>query len=153
MPKHLWTPDQAKAAAALATAKRVQAAKDRRNGKTAMPQMPEPLPQVPPETYVSQQLSRTRKQIDLVNDMLEDPGVDWKARKALADAKARLYEIEAALAGRPKPGQLRPQAERPRRQVPSDYGPVTPPASPVLPAPAEPPPASPAAPPSPPATP
>lgn len=72
---------------------------------------------IPADEYTAQQLVRTRKQIDLLNDMLEDPELDWKARKAAADAKGRLYEIEAALANRPGPGNRRPTPEpRSRRQ-------------------------------------
>lgn len=86
--------------------------------RKAPPEPTEPPAEAPQpaEAYVARQLSRTRKQIDLLNDRLDDPKLDWKAVKAIADAKARLYEIEAALAGRPKPGNLKPTAPaRPRR--------------------------------------
>lgn len=78
---------------------------------------------VPAEEYVSKQLLRTRKQIDLLNDRLDDPGLDWKAVKAIADAKARLYDIEAALANRPKPGMLRPVAQRAGKRNYASQGP------------------------------
>lgn len=85
---------------------------------TPKPPEPPPRPEPPLADYVAAQLARTRKQIEICNDILEDPATDWKARKATADAKARLYEIEAALAGRPKPGMLRPVAQRQSRQAP-----------------------------------
>ncbi len=105
MPRHLWTASEAKAfASAGARAKNAKC-------KLAKEAAIEPPP-LPPDEYVASQLSRTRKQIDLLNARLESPGVDWKEVKALSDAKARLYDIEAALAGRPKPGQLRPASPR-----------------------------------------
>lgn len=104
MPRHLWTPEAAKAASILASEARTRNATLRKHGITEV--APDP------DLYVTRQLARTRKQIDVLNDMLEGGELDPKNLKAIADAKARLYEIEAALANRPKPGQLRPTAQR-----------------------------------------
>jgi hypothetical protein len=112
-----WTAEQAAAMASTGGFARAKAIKTRaENARLAQIQAAQHVA----ENYVGIQLTRTRKQIEICNDLLEDPGLDWKARKATADAKARLYEIEAALANRPKPGAFRPSKERVRAPVDVD---------------------------------
>lgn len=63
--------------------------------------------------YVVKQLFRTRKQIEMLNRQLES-APDHRAVKSIADALARLTEIERILAGRPLPGSHRPKTVRSR---------------------------------------
>ncbi len=66
------------------------------------------------DSYQISQLIRTRKALDdLYSDF--DGTNDPKERKFLADAIARLSDVEFALAKRPKPGTTRPSREKPAR--------------------------------------
>lgn len=68
----------------------------------------------PEETYRVSQLARTREGLAaLWSDF--DRTIDAKERKFLADAIARLSDVEFALAKRPKPGAFRPTREKPAR--------------------------------------
>jgi len=66
-----------------------------------------------PAGFVASQLTRTRKQIEQLNEQFES-STDPKELKALADALARLAEIERILDGRPLPGSRKP-SNRPAR--------------------------------------
>lgn len=60
--------------------------------------------------YVNRRLSRVRRHVDMLSDMLEQE-TNAKALDQLASALSRLCEIERQLAGRPLPGSLRPVRE------------------------------------------
>ena len=96
-------------------ARAVAAVRARRDAKAladAQP-LPSPVPtDNPTDDYTVQRLARTRKQIEMLDEQLEE-APDARAVKAIADALARLVEIERVLAGRPLPGSRRPGRERP----------------------------------------
>lgn len=77
--------------------------------------------------YVVKQLFRTRKQVEMLNRQLES-APDHRAVKSIADALARLTEIERILAGRPLPGSHRPKAVR-ARSAPTPQEPTEAPVS------------------------
>lgn len=68
------------------------------------------------DPYSNRRLSRTRKQIDLLDNRIEEEiaktDCDGQRVDRLASALARLSEIERQLANRPLPGSLKPTAER-----------------------------------------
>lgn len=81
--------------------------------RLALLNAPEPEP-LPADKYVEQRIARTRAQIEKLDTRLatcRDP----KAIKFLADAIAKLAELERVLSGRPLPGQLRPSGPKPRK--------------------------------------
>jgi hypothetical protein len=92
------------------------------------------------DVYVSEELTRTRKQISLLNDILEDRATGWRERKAAAEAKDRLTKIEFGLSGRPWPGNRRPGPDRSPKQAVVECLPQAPPSLPALPPPAQDPP-------------
>ena len=65
------------------------------------------------DQYRLSRLARTRKQLAQVDRMLE-AATDAREVKSLADALARLADMERILAGRPLPGSRRPRAEHSR---------------------------------------
>lgn len=75
-----------------------------------------------PDRFVASQLTRTRAQIEQLNEQFES-STDPKELKALADALARLCEIERVLDGRPLPGSRKP-SNRPARTPQSLPDPV-----------------------------
>ena len=68
----------------------------------------------PDEEYRLKRLIRTREQLEMLDRQL-DGETDPKHVKSLADAIARLSEVERNLAGRPLPGSRRPGREKPAR--------------------------------------
>lgn len=80
------------------------------------------------EEYIKERIKRTRRQIEMLDRQLNSEcertpcehchsdGVDAKAIKSIADAIAKLAEVERILSGRPLPGARRPGKEQaPRR--------------------------------------
>ena len=94
-------------------------------------------------TYVDHRVTRTRKQIALIEDRILQcsQNGDSKKAKEWGDTLARLNEIERQLAGRPMPGSLKPQ--QPRRNsassepIPEPIQAAPMPVAPVAPAPAK----------------
>lgn len=82
-----------------------------------------PAPAIEPEEqYRLARLARTREQIEQLDKQLEAE-TDPKAIKSLADALARMVDVEFALAKRPKPAAYRTAPEKPKRSQAST-GPV-----------------------------
>jgi hypothetical protein len=110
----LFTSANARAMAARA----VQARADRKALAGHVPEQAKISWNAPTDTgtdhYRVKRLLRTRRQIDMLDKQLEST-TDYKALKSIADAIARLSEIERLLAGRPLPGSNRPRSEKPRR--------------------------------------
>jgi hypothetical protein len=75
---------------------------------------PKPIAIEPEEQYRLTRLARTREQIEQLDKQLEAE-TDPKAIKSLADALARMVDVEFALAKRPKPGAFRPVREKQAR--------------------------------------
>lgn len=95
---HRWTPEQARAASLKAVeAKRLSN-----------------------DNHPKSRLIRVRKQLDLLDGLLESqavkPTLDAQCLDRLASALARLSEQERQLAGRPMPGSLRPRAAKDERR-------------------------------------
>lgn len=67
------------------------------------------------EEYRLFRLARTREQLADLDAEWKDAKGDAKERKALADAIARLQDVEQRLANRPLPGSRRPGREKPAR--------------------------------------
>ncbi len=85
------------------------------------PEPPRTNPEPPVvDLFLKQRLTRTRKQIERLqtrlDTILEADEVDDKAIKSIADALARLFDVEGWLAGRPKPGNLRPSNPKSPKQ-------------------------------------
>lgn len=75
------------------------------------------------DAYRLERLTRTRKQLEQLDEQLEGES-DPKAVKAIADAIARLSEVERILAGRPLPGSHRPSSPKRSKDAPQSYEPV-----------------------------
>lgn len=118
-----WTSETARAYGRLGAAKRTSnLAKLKAELKAAKlalktPAEPKAKP-LPHEIFTSRQLSRVRKQIDLLNDKLESAESAQDIDR-LASAIARLSERERQLANRPLPGSYKPIAARPKRSYQS----------------------------------
>lgn len=87
---------------------------------------PEPQPQpaivlAPADSYATESLARTRKQLDKLRDWL-DNAEDAKDADAITRAIERLAKLECYLANRPGPGNYKPTAPRQSR----DRAPIAP---------------------------
>lgn len=116
MPRPLWTPEQARANASKGG---LAAARNRLINASG-------IAQVVPDSFTANRLTRIRKQLIALDDAIEQelnkpagadgvkPLPDAQRIDRLAAASMRLSDQEFALANRPKPGQLRPVAQRSR---------------------------------------
>lgn len=74
-------------------------------------------------SYVLARLARTRAQLAQLDGQLE-AAKEPRDVKAIADAIARLSEVERILAGRPAPGAYRPVREKAKRASAMESGPL-----------------------------
>ncbi len=120
MPKHLWTPDEARAnalkgaeawKAKALTIKQAKADNGKHQGQ--------PIDEDSPDSFSNTRLMRIRKQLCLLDTAIEaelsEKAPDGQRVDRLAAASMRLNDQEFALANRPKPkpGSVR-IARRPR---------------------------------------
>lgn len=76
------------------------------------------------DDYTASRLVRVRKQLNMLDKMLEEES-SAQAIDKLASAIAKLSELERTLAGRPLPGSFRPvQSRGPRHASGSSTGPL-----------------------------
>lgn len=111
MPKIPFTPANAREMALRSVLAR-KAAKDAENSQAPNESLQATEQS---EDYTEQRLTRTRKQIDMLSDALEEED-DPQRIDRLASAIARLSEIERQLANRPLPGSLKPSSKPSRGQ-------------------------------------
>jgi len=76
-----------------------------------------PVPREQLSGYVEQRLTRVRKQLDRLDDLLSKETNPQRLDR-LASAQYRLSEQERILSGRPLPGSRRPSQEREVRRAP-----------------------------------
>lgn len=109
-PQFRFTRDNAKQFSAKANQARWSRAKQ--------PKLPEAqaeqVPASPDDGYVQTTVSRTRRQLDRLFELMEEE-LDPQKLDRLASAIARLAEQERQLSGRPLPGSLRPKQKRTKR--------------------------------------
>lgn len=108
--------------ARIAALKSVAVRKERQQARKALALIPAPPPLPTPsqtEIEIAWRLSRTRKQIERIADLL-DQERDPQKLDRLSAAWERLNRMEFALAGRPMPGQLRPREQSSKRRSYSD---------------------------------
>lgn len=77
----------------------------------------------PEDEYRKARLKRTRTQLEALDKQLE-AAAEPRDVKAIADAIARLSEVERILAGRPAPGAYRPVREKVKRAAAGAAGPL-----------------------------
>lgn len=90
--------------------KRLLAAEENRLLQAAENPVQRPV-NAPDDAYLAERLARVRKQIAMLDVMLEGAAVASEVDK-FASALCRLSELARQLSGRPLPGSLRPQAPR-----------------------------------------
>lgn len=110
-PMALITTETAREMSARGLEAKRQAALLRANGEPAKPLLPD-------EKYRILRLSRVRRQLDKIDDMIADED-DPQRLDRLASAQMRLSEQERQLSGRSLPPTLRPKSGKPDRRNPS----------------------------------
>lgn len=95
--------------------KRLLAAEEKRLLEAAENPVQRPV-NAPEDAYLAERLARVRKQIAMLDAMLEgqtgNDVIDAATIDRIASSIARLSELERLYAGRPLPGSRRPSAER-----------------------------------------